>query len=94
MAFSPQFAAQFPVQFSFSCHVLLPPAKGQEMPDEFKTTAIPARSRTRTSATIGYLFIIYPLILSQPLPYVADRLCFFYLYFIVKNGFPPDIQLT
>lgn len=76
------FTLQFPVQFPFTWQVLLSPAKGQEMPAEFRTIAIPARSRT--SATIGNLFIIYPLLLSQPLPYETDRLRFFYLYFIVQ----------
>jgi len=60
LPFPPQFVPQFPLQLPFTWHELFSPAKGQEMPDEFKTRAIPARSRT--SATIGYLFIICPLI--------------------------------
>jgi hypothetical protein len=74
MQFSLPSKVQFPVQFPFTLQELLSPAKGQEMPDEFKTRAIPASSRT--SATIGYLFIIYPLLLSQPLPYETEDFAF------------------
>jgi hypothetical protein len=73
-----QFVPQFPLSFPFTWHELFSPAKGQEMPVLFKARAIPARSRT--SATIGYLFIIC----LHPLPYEAGRLRFFYLYFIMQ----------
>jgi len=63
----PQLAPQLMLPLSFDWHELLSPENGQEMPALFRSRAIPARSRT--SATIGYLFII-------------DRSGFFYLYFI------------
>ena len=89
--FPPQFMPQFPLQLPFTWHGPLSPARGQEMPGQFKIRANPARSRT--SATIGYLFIICPQIWSLPLPYEANRLCFFYLYFIVQSFKSKQTQL-
>jgi hypothetical protein len=59
--FSPQFPLQFmpqfPLQLPFTWQEPSSPAKGQEILAQFIMRAIPAR--IRTSATIGYLFIIY-----------------------------------
>jgi hypothetical protein len=65
-----QFSLQFPVQFALTWQEPPSSPTRQEMPEEFRTSANPARSRT--SATIGNLFIVYPLRALEPLPYKTE----------------------
>ena len=78
-----QFSLQFPVQFPLTWQEPPSSPTRQEMPEEFRTSANPARSRT--SATFGNLFIIYPLRCLDPCPTRQDRLLL--LLFIIHCAF-------
>lgn len=76
-----QFSLQFPVQFPLTWQEPPSPTR-QEMPEEFRTSANPARSRT--SVTIGNLFIVYPLRDLNPCPTRQDRVLL--LLFIIHRA--------
>jgi hypothetical protein len=81
-----QFSPQFPVQFALTWQGPPSSPTRQEMPEEFRTSANPARSRT--NATIGNLFIMYPLRALDPCPTRQDRLLL--LLFIIHCAISPD----